>query len=339
MSSQKPYVSVIVAVFNVEQYIAQCCHSLFAQTLDNIEFVFIDDCSPDHSMEIMRSILKEYPYRASQVRIIEHKTNKGVSKTREEGVNAATGEYIIHCDPDDWIELDMYERLYEKAMAEDADIVLCNLWYHYFNDPTPYYGTEKPKELTSRSLLASCLGRQHPLMNCYLCNKLIKASLYQNVKWPEKISCSEDSIVCAQIMRDPSLVISHINAAFYHYYIKETSLSHRSNTKQDIENDYAVIGILASHLCESGDKDLYHIWQGSIAGLMIGTLKASERYFSNKEYTAKYKRYRGDIWKSAAWSMENKILLFCATYNYYIAYTLYKMGLGIKQFLRQVKSK
>lgn len=337
--TEMPYISVIVAVYNVEEYIAQCCHSLFSQTLDNIEFIFIDDGSPDKSMEVMRSVLKEYPHRASQVKIIEHQTNKGISKTREDGVNASSGEYIIHCDPDDWVEPDMYERLYDKAVSEGADIVLCDFWYHYFNDLKPYYGTGKPEELTSRSLLASTLQSKNPPLIGYLWNKLIKSSLYSNVKWPNKISCAEDTIVCAQIMRDTSLVISHIEAAFYHYRIRENSLSHKSNTKQDIENGYEVIGILASHLCESGDKELYHIWQGSIAGSMIGTLKASERYFTNKEYTEKYKRYRGGIWKNKSWSMGNKILLFCATYNYHIAYTLYKMGLGIKQFLRQVKSK
>lgn len=339
IDSRKPCISVVIAVYNAEEYIAQCCHSLFSQTMDSLEYIFINDCSSDHSMEIVHSVLKEYPRRAEQVKFFQHSTNKGVSKTREEGVKVASGEYLIHCDPDDWVELDMYERLYNKAISDKSDIVLCNLWYHYYNDPKSYYGTEKPEELTSRSLLASCLHSKHPLMHCYLWNKLIKSCHYTSVVWPERISFCEDVIACAQIMGNPSLKISHINAAFYHYRIKETSLSHRSNTKQDIENDYEVISILASHLCKNRDKELYQIWQGSVSGSMIGTLEASKKYFTNKEYTNKYSKYRDSIWKSAAVPMGSKILLYCATYNYYLAHTLFKGLKQLKSFLRKLTSK
>lgn len=329
----KPSISVIIAVYNVEEYIAQCCHSLFAQTLESIEYIFVDDCSPDNSIEVVKSILKEYPLRIPQVKILKHETNLGISKTREDGVNYATGEYIIHCDPDDWIDVEMYECLYRKAVSEKSDIVLCDVWYHYSNDPRPYYGNEKPKELTSRSLLASCFHLQYPIIHCYLCNKLIRFNLYDNIKWPEDISFCEDVVVCSQILMAPSLVISHVGKAFYHYRIKEQSLSHRANTKKDIDNDYKVISILYSHLCKSGDPDLYKIWQARVCEYMTGTLDAPIRYFSNREYAQRYRKYRNCIWKNKFISTLKKKLLYLATYNYRLAFFIYKASKKIKSVI------
>lgn len=330
----KPYISVVIAVYNVEKYIARCCQSLFRQTLENIEYIFVDDCSPDNSIEIVQSVLNDYPQRTNQVKIIKHSTNRGVSKTREEGIKNATGEYIIHCDPDDWIELDMYERLYNKAVTEKADIVLCDLWYHYYNDPISYYGKEEPKEKTSRSVLASCLHAQFPLMNCYLWNKMVKANCYSDVKWPDKISFCEDVIACVQLFKKNDLRISYEGKAFYHYAIKEESLSHRRHTKQDIENDYTVISILYSCLCDSNDMEMHRIWQACVTGFMVSTLEAPERYYTNKEYTERYRKYRNCIGKNLEFSKSKKALLYVATYNYWMAFTIFKAGKQLRSLFR-----
>ncbi len=123
-------VSVVVPVFGVEKFIERCARSLFEQTLDDIEFIFINDCSPDASMQILRTVLEDYPHRKNQVLIINHPINQGAAKARENGIKAATGEYIIHCDSDDWVDRDMYRMMYEKAKTEDLDCVLCRSLYY-----------------------------------------------------------------------------------------------------------------------------------------------------------------------------------------------------------------
>lgn len=124
-------VSVIIPVYGVEQYIERCARSLFSQTMrDGIEFIFVDDCTPDRSIEILRNTLKEYPDRDTQITILKHSVNKGLAVARKTGVREARGEYIIHCDSDDWVEPDMYRRMYEEAKRSDSDIVVCN----YIND-------------------------------------------------------------------------------------------------------------------------------------------------------------------------------------------------------------
>ena len=125
-------VSVIVPIYEVERYIERCARSLFEQTmLSGIEFIFVDDCTPDRSVEILRETLKEYPERDGQVTILTHSANKGLAATRKTGVRAARGEFIIHCDSDDWVEPDMYRLMYDEAKRTDSDIVVCNYINEY----------------------------------------------------------------------------------------------------------------------------------------------------------------------------------------------------------------
>ena len=125
-------VSVIIPVYGVERYIERCARSLFSQTMrSGIEFIFVDDCTTDQSVEVLRETLKDYPDRTEQVTILAHSTNKGLAAARKTGVRAARGEYIIHCDSDDWVEPDMYRLMYEEAKRTDSDIIVCNYINEY----------------------------------------------------------------------------------------------------------------------------------------------------------------------------------------------------------------
>ena len=123
-----PAVSVIIPVYNVEPFVARCARSLFSQTLEDLEFIFVDDCTPDRSMEVIREVLsREFPARESQVRVFRMPVNGGLANARMQGLALATGEYVIHCDGDDELTSpDAYRLLYGKAVAERLDIVTCN---------------------------------------------------------------------------------------------------------------------------------------------------------------------------------------------------------------------
>lgn len=103
-----PKVTIIIAVYNCEKYLNTCARSLFEQTLDGIEYIFVNDATPDDSIIILNSIIEEYPTRKPFVKIINMDKNGGVSKARRIGVENATGEYVIHADSDDWVDRDMY---------------------------------------------------------------------------------------------------------------------------------------------------------------------------------------------------------------------------------------
>lgn len=121
-----PKVSVIIPVYRTEKYIERCVRSLFNQTLDEIEYLFIDDCSPDNSIKILNNVLEDYPHRKEQVIIHRMSRNSGQAIVRNWGMQNATGEYVIHCDSDDWVDADMYRAMYDKAVEEHSDVVICD---------------------------------------------------------------------------------------------------------------------------------------------------------------------------------------------------------------------
>ena len=117
----KPKISIIVPIYNVEEYLRRCLDSLLTQSLTDIEVIAINDGSPDSSLQI----LKDYALKDNRLKIIDQ-SNSGVSSARNAGIEAATGEYIGFVDPDDWIDKEMYKIMYQTAVTEQADIVMCS---------------------------------------------------------------------------------------------------------------------------------------------------------------------------------------------------------------------
>ena len=116
-------ISIIVPIYKVENYIERCVRSLLEQTYIGIEYIFVDDCSPDSSISILKKVIKEYPTRIDQIKIISHEKNMGLPAARNTGLKMAIGDYIFHCDSDDYVEKDMIEKMYQTAKEKDADIV------------------------------------------------------------------------------------------------------------------------------------------------------------------------------------------------------------------------
>ena len=123
--------SILVPVYNVEKFFSRCLESLFSQTYSDIEYVFVNDCTPDNSMKILSGMLKKYPSRATMVKIINNSHNRGIAIVRNTLLENATGDYILFVDSDDWIEKDMVENLVDRAASTDADIVGCDYYEDY----------------------------------------------------------------------------------------------------------------------------------------------------------------------------------------------------------------
>lgn len=115
-------VSVVIPIYNIEKYLRQCLDSVVNQTLKDIEIICINDGSTDNSLDI----LEEYQKNDDRIKIVNLKENMGVSNARNKGIELASGEYIGFVDPDDYIDLDFYEKLYKKAFQTNADIVKGN---------------------------------------------------------------------------------------------------------------------------------------------------------------------------------------------------------------------
>ena len=170
-----PKVSVIVPVYNVEKYFDRCVRSLFEQTLDDIEYIFVNDCTPDNSMVILQKIIEEYPNRKDAIHIINHEKNTGQSGARRDGMAIATGDYIIHCDADDWVELDMYENMYNKAVETNSDAVVCDMVMRY-KDHSAYL--RYINEFDDHRLMYDCLA-PISVEYCSMCNRLISHKVFK----------------------------------------------------------------------------------------------------------------------------------------------------------------
>ena len=103
-------VSICVPVYGAEKFMEKCARSLFEQTYHNIEYVFVNDCTPDRSIEVIRQVLLDYPQRQASVKIVEHEHNRGLSASRHTAVLHATGDYFLHFDDDDYMETDAISR-------------------------------------------------------------------------------------------------------------------------------------------------------------------------------------------------------------------------------------
>lgn len=224
-------------MFMAEPYIERCCRSLFGQTLKELELIFIDDCSRDRSMEVVENVLADYPGRKSCVKILHNEKNMGVSHTRQRGVDAATGEYIAHCDPDDWVEPDAYEKLYAKAEQTGADIVICD--YHVTSSPEPV----KVSLPVGREALfeAIVFGK----FDNYLWNKILRREFIQasGIKFNPSLSLWEDQayLVPLMLMAD---CVSMVHEPLYHYFSDNIrSISRGKNLKKALSRIGAVADV------------------------------------------------------------------------------------------------
>lgn len=231
-----PKVSVIVPVYEVEQYIGQCAVSLFSQTWKNCEFIFVDDGSDDRSVDIIEKILSEdFPHLIPSVTII-HQSNSGLPKARMKGLAAAKGDYIIHVDSDDWVEPDYISRLVGKALEEDADVVYCD----FFKEYPKRNKVAKEGDFTPGTGPAAVKAMHNSIIRGYMWNKLERRSLYDLPSMFVPVhGYHEDLVFQTQVLCKAGKVV-HLNEPLYHYRRRRrgalTAKSLVSSHRQSAEN-------------------------------------------------------------------------------------------------------
>ena len=134
-----PLVSILVPIYDVADYIERCVTSLFNQTYQNLEFLFVDDCSPDNSVEILNCVVQRFPARIPQVRILYHETNRGLSAVRNTLVANAKGTFVYHIDSDDWLEPDAIELLVKRQQETGATVVSGRHYCHKNGSQLSFY--------------------------------------------------------------------------------------------------------------------------------------------------------------------------------------------------------
>ena len=160
-------------IYNVERYIERCARSVFEQTYENLEFIFVDDATPDDSVKILERVAEDYPQWKGRIKILYHDHNRGLAAARNTLVDNCKGVFITHVDSDDWVEPNMVELLMKRQQETDADIVTERMMAHLDD------GTEKEAilgyNLEDEELFMAYMRHSVRWM---MIGKLIRTSLY-----------------------------------------------------------------------------------------------------------------------------------------------------------------
>ena len=233
-------ISVIVPIYNVEKYLRKCLDSLVNQTLKDIEIICINDGTKDNSVEIIDEYVKKY----SNILLINQE-NQGLGMARNNAMKYAKGDYIAFVDSDDWIDLDMYEVLYNKAIKTNADIVECDYRMVF----------ENSTKVKNRTLFGSLhTWKKFPIacgkifdwkyvkddifdgLRCMVWNRLYKRSLIfdNNLTFPDG-KCEDYPFSLDAVLSAKSIVYCH--KTLYNYLIRFGSLSIREDSVQENKED------------------------------------------------------------------------------------------------------
>lgn len=290
-----PKVSVIIPVYGVEKYIERCARSLFEQTLDDLEYLFIDDCTPDKSIEILKNVLEEYPHRKNQVIIHRMEKNSGQAAVRKWGMLNATGDYIIHCDSDDWVDVTMYEKMYNKAIEERSDVVVCDYMVtdgESTQNIVKACHSEKPFEF-----LENMLFQRDPWS---LWNKLLKKTAYSKDLIYPKGNMGEDMVLCLQLILN-STKITYINESLYYYFFNINSIT-KGCSRKKIINKFEQSVSNASVLLDICKKwNIYDKYRDAIDSILLNKKNLIRPLIGETKYYV--------IWKNTFPEINIKILL------------------------------
>ena len=207
-------ISIVIPVFNVRDYIKQCVDSVIRQTYSELEIILVDDGSTDDSGQIC----DEYEKQDCRIKVI-HKANGGLSDARNAGIRVATGKYIGFVDSDDWIEPEMYEKLYAVICDGKAEISICGFFREYRNKSLKCCCKET-LSLSSEQALGELIKGSN--VQDHACTKLFLRDLWQGVDFPAGMYFEDIRTIYKLIAKAGRVQV--INAPLYHYRQRKGSI-------------------------------------------------------------------------------------------------------------------
>ncbi len=232
----KPLISVIVPIYNVEKYLERAVSSLTTQTYDNLEIILVDDGSPDSCPALCDELAK----LDNRIKVV-HKENGGLSSARNAGINIAKGEYLSFIDGDDYVSSDMYELLYRAISENNADIAICGI--NWVNEDGTKYENVCPSPIIDEVFdKATAFRKLVPANSFYYvtaCNKLYKKELFSNVLFPEG-KINEDEYTVHHFFNNSNKIVS-IKEELYFYVQRENSIMHKPFSVKKLDGVWAYL--------------------------------------------------------------------------------------------------
>lgn len=328
----KPFVSIIIAIFNAEHWLVRCMESVLAQTLDNVEIILINDGSSDSSS----IICDKYAAQDSRIRVF-HKENEGISKTRQFGVDHARGNYLVFLDSDDYVDPSIYEKMYNTAIQDNADLVVCD-WFSREGDML-YPESLKVKKWDNYYLLHALLRDQPTYQTIFLFRTL----LFQQygIKFPKgHISYGEDTeivirLLLAGFQDQRRLLISHVDEPLYYYdrTINPGSLMKKSKA----EMNYTRISLWARIGKEIKQDSLNNALYDRIVYYLFSSLWRG--YDTDESFVTQYGYLKENIRQFATPGLKKWIVVRSINnkHNYLSSMSYLTIPTIIQEKLRQIK--
>jgi glycosyltransferase involved in cell wall biosynthesis len=217
-----PTISVIVPVYNVEQYLCKCLDSILDQTFTDFELLLIDDGSPDKSGQIC----DEYAQKDSRIRVF-HKENGGASSARNLGLDNALGEWITFVDSDDWLSEDFFNKMLYKAIEQNVDAIFCNCFFVYQNGDCIRNSIHKKNKIENgNKILNKLLIRRGVRYEIW--GKIIKAK-FVSCRFNENVKIGEDLLYLIELFYNYDLKTAIITDTLYYYRQVNTSMMNNNN--------------------------------------------------------------------------------------------------------------
>lgn len=305
-------VSIIIPIYNGEKYLQRSINSVLNQTYIDTEIILINDGSTDHSSEICKRIAKQ-----DKRVIFFNRNNSGISATREFGLQQATGDYIIYCDCDDWIEHTMIESMVNILIKTEADLVITD--YYVETENKTIYIKQEPENSNPTNITREILqGKLHGAT----WNKMIKKSVIEkhNIHFPKGINYCEDVLFWIQILQHP-IKLAYIPNAYYHYdyYINPLSIT-RNNNKENIEMRKKYINLLEKLISKEIFK--HEIIENKLRIKFCALLSSN---YNSHEFKSIYPEVNMYIFKMNT-SLLNRVILYIASkFNTNVAFQIYTL--------------
>lgn len=275
---KKYLVSLCVPVYGVEKYIERCAVSIFEQTYENIEYIFVNDCTKDNSMKLLYEVIKRYPQKQSNIHIINHEYNRGLAAARNTAIAAAHGLFLMHVDSDDWLEKDAVEKCVALQQENDADIVSFGCWREYC-DKTIVQSPPKfssPKDMCL-SLIKKKRGKQN--VNVGIWGRLVRKALYtdNNIEVEEGVNMAEDYQVITKLAYYASNIsvldepLLHYNLQNSNSYVNSISLESTRQSERSFQIVYDFFSNKGTEYLEAVNVGLsFHLVRMVIDGIGNG---------------------------------------------------------------------
>lgn len=253
-----PKVSFAVPIYNVAPFMERNVRSLCEQTMDDIEIVLVDDCTPDDSIDIAMRVVEEYPQRKNQVKVVRHEKNMGIAQTKKDCILSCTGDFFIVIDGDDYVDVQMAEKMYNKAIESSSDLVVCDVCEVSDSGSVIRNILAKPPEGDGKNVKDAMInGHITPFMQTRLVQRSIITN--NNIVWP-KNNFGEDIVLCA-LYALFSRKISYVDEPLSYYWRHPNSITMRKTDIQLVDNFnsyYENVQILINYLEQIGLSEKYH---------------------------------------------------------------------------------